>query len=248
MRSIARVNGCRPPRPPLRPGRVTSMASPARRASSAASSSATLRAASAAPMVSRTLLIASPAALRWSPGRAPSDLSCAVMLPDLPSSDTRSASSASGDPAAAMSASACRPSSSIPDMPIPQKTKRGRTRALPRCVYHVTLGAAIAAHGSTLRRESAFRLFGQRRKTLRVVHGNVRQHLAIQGDAGLHQAVDEAAVAHAVDAGRGIDARDPQGAELALLLLAADVGVLQRLRDRLLGDAEDLATGVVVAL
>src|SRR5690606_28103301 len=76
----------------------------------------------------------------------------------------------------------------------------------------------------------------------------VRQHLAVQGDAGLHQAVDEAAVAHAVDAGRGVDARDPQGAELALLLLAADVGVLQRLRDRLLGDAEDLAASVVVTL
>src|SRR5690606_20859891 len=97
-------------------------------------------------------------------------------------------------------------------------------------------------------RQGALCLFGQRRKTLRVVDGDVRQHLAIQGDAGLHQAVDEAAVAHAVDAGRGVDARDPQGAELALLLLATDVGVLQRLRDRLLGDAEDLAAGVVVAL
>ena len=35
---------------------------------------------------------------------------------------------------------------------------------------------------------------------------------------------------------------------MALLLLAADVGVLLRLGDRLLGDAEDLAAGVVVTL
>src|SRR6478752_7618074 len=99
-----------------------------------------------------------------------------------------------------------------------------------------------------LRRERALRLFSERRKTHRVVHGDVGQHLAVEGDAGLQQAVHEAAVAHAVDAGRGVDARDPQRTEITLLLLAADVGVLQGLRDRLLGDAEDLAAGVVVAL
>src|SRR3546814_283173 len=75
-----------------------------------------------------------------------------------------------------------------------------------------------------------------------------RSHLAVEGYACLHQAVHEAAVADAVGAGRRVDAGDPQRTEIALLLLAADVGVLQRLRDRLLGDAEDLATGVVIAL
>jgi hypothetical protein len=49
-------------------------------------------------------------------------------------------------------------------------------------------------------------------------------------------------------AGGRVDADDPQRAEMALLLLAADVGVLQRLGDGLLGDAEDLAAGVVIAL
>src|SRR5690606_38321138 len=96
--------------------------------------------------------------------------------------------------------------------------------------------------------ERALRLFGQRGKTRRVVHGDVRQHLAVQGDAGLEQTIHEAAVAHAVDAGSRIDAGDPQRAEIALLLLATDVRVLAGLDDRLLGDAEDLATGVVIAL
>src|SRR5690606_26076844 len=129
------------------------------------------------------------------------------------------------------------------------ETKRGRTRALPRCVYHVSVGSRHrGSSGPTLRRESALRLFSQRRKTRRVVHGDVRQHLAVQGDAGLGQAVHEAAVAQAVDAGRRVDAGDPQRTEVALLLLAANVGVLQCLRHRLLGDAEDLAARVVVTL
>src|SRR5690606_39746729 len=50
-----------------------------------------------------------------------------------------------------------------------------------------------------LRRQSALGLFGQGRKTRRVVHGDIRQHLAVQGDAGLQQAVHETAVAQAVD-------------------------------------------------
>src|SRR6478672_8151695 len=117
------------------------------------------------------------------------------------------------------------------------------------CVYcSVTFAMRTSRTATDLRCERALRLFRQRRKTHGVVHGDVRQHLAVQGDAGLHQAVHEAAVADAVDARGGVDARDPQRTELALALLAADVGVLQGLRHRLLGDAEDLAAGVVVAL
>ena len=51
-----------------------------------------------------------------------------------------------------------------------------------------------------------------------------------------------------MQARRRIDARDPQRAELALLRATVAVGVLAGLDDRLLGGAEDLAPGVVVAL
>jgi hypothetical protein len=81
-----------------------------------------------------------------------------------------------------------------------------------------------------------------------VVDRDVGQGLAVQLDVRLQQAVHEAAVAQAVHAGRGVDAHDPQRTELALALLAADVRVLRGLRDRLLGDAIDLATGGVIAL
>src|SRR5690606_19299061 len=107
---------------------------------------------------------------------------------------------------------------------------------------------SVRAAGTRLRCERALRLLGQRGKPGRVVHGDVRQHLAVQGDARLAQAVHETAVAQAVDAGRGVDAGDPQRAEIALLLLAVDVGVLLGLDDGLVGNAEHLAARVVITL
>src|SRR5690606_4047162 len=72
--------------------------------------------------------------------------------------------------------------------------------------------------------------------------------LAIDLDARLVQAVDEAAIGQAVLAGSRVDALDPQGAEIALAVLAVAVGVLQRLFDRLLGDADGVLATTVKAL
>src|SRR5512138_1742226 len=269
MRCMVRLIGWMPPRPGSRPGRVTSIDSPARRASSSASSSSARRAASACPTASRTRLIASPAALRCSGASAPSALSRAVMLPLLPSSATRRPSSASAVVAAAMSSIACFDSDSMSLIERPLlraiglrpgasagglKKRMGKDSRPSPCVYQLVSRqpAARCAGGRdgtrALRCERALRLLGQGRKPGRVVHGDVRQHLAVQGDAGLEQPVHETAVAQTVEAGRGVDADDPQRAEIALLLLAVDVGVLLGLDDRLLGDAEDLAPGVVIAL
>src|SRR3546814_4865267 len=67
------------------------------------------------------------------------------------------------------------------------------------CVYCTFSGSRHGgSHKTSLRRERALCLFRQRGKAGRVVHGDVRQHLAVEGDAGLHQAVHEAAVADAV--------------------------------------------------
>src|SRR4051812_42290190 len=74
-------------------------------------------------------------------------------------------------------------------------------------------------------RQTGLRLVGQRAKRLDVVHGDVGEHLAVDRDAGLPEAVHQAAVAHAVLASGRVDAHDPERAEIALLLLAADVGV-----------------------
>src|SRR6476620_11478971 len=57
---------------------------------------------------------------------------------------------------------------------------------------------------------------GESAEGLGVAHGDVGQHLAVQLDPGQLEAVDERAVAHALLAGSGVDALDPQAAEVAL--------------------------------
>src|SRR5687767_2998271 len=73
-----------------------------------------------------------------------------------------------------------------------------------------------------------------------VHHREVGQHFAVDLDVGALEARHEHAVAHAQLAHRGVDARDPQRAEGALLVAAVAVGVLPRLHYRLLGDAVDV--------
>ena len=52
-----------------------------------------------------------------------------------------------------------------------------------------------------------------------------QRDLAVDVHASDLQAVDHARIAQAVDAGRGVDAGDPQATEVALFLLAADIGI-----------------------
>src|SRR3546814_1341742 len=54
------------------------------------------------------------------------------------------------------------------------------------CVYCTFSGSRHGgSHKTSLRRERALCLFRQRGKAGRVVNGDVRQHLAVEGDAGL---------------------------------------------------------------
>src|SRR4051794_8789736 len=70
---------------------------------------------------------------------------------------------------------------------------------------------------------------------LGVADGDVREDLAVEFDAGELEAVHELAVAHAVLARGGVDARDPEAAEVALAVAAVAVRVGVRLHDRFLG-------------
>ena len=80
------------------------------------------------------------------------------------------------------------------------------------------------------------------------VGGHGGQDLAVQLDAGLAQAVDELAVGEAFQTGGGVDALDPQGAEIALLGAAVAVGVLPGAVDRGLGGADGVLAAAVEAL
>src|SRR5215218_9814392 len=74
------------------------------------------------------------------------------------------------------------------------------------------------------------------RKSGLVVHGDVRQDLAVDLDAGLADAVGELAVRHAALTGCRIDPGNPELAEHALLGTAVAVRVLPCLHHRFLGD------------
>ena len=58
-------------------------------------------------------------------------------------------------------------------------------------------------------------------EAFRIVHGDIREHLAVQIHIRQLQTIHQLAVGQAVQAGRRVDAGDPQGAVLSLLLLAA---------------------------
>src|ERR1700712_3147560 len=89
----------------------------------------------------------------------------------------------------------------------------------------------------SLRREGGLGLFSDRLERHRFGDGEVRQNLAVHGDAGLGEPVDEDAVGHAERTHRGVDALDPQRAEGPLLALAVAERILAGLVDGGLGGA-----------
>src|SRR5690349_22395450 len=76
---------------------------------------------------------------------------------------------------------------------------------------------------------------GKSAEGLRVAHGDVGQHLAVQLDARQLQAVDERRVRHALGTRGGVDAGDPEAAEVTLAVAAIAVRVRVRLHHRFLG-------------
>ena len=82
----------------------------------------------------------------------------------------------------------------------------------------------------------------------RLRHREIREALAIDRVARGLQPGDELTVGQPVLARRGVDAHDPQAAEVALLAAAADERVLERGVDRLFRGAIELALGLIEAL
>src|SRR5258708_27224779 len=108
-------------------------------------------------------------------------------------------------------------------------------------------GATAQAAGA-LRRQRRLGLLGDRLERRRLGDGEIRQHLAVDRDARLRQAVDKDAVGHAERAHRGIDALDPERAEGALLALAVAEGILAGLLDRSLGGANGVLAAAAETL
>src|SRR3954471_5330224 len=86
----------------------------------------------------------------------------------------------------------------------------------------------------------------QRREGGGVVDGQLGQHATVHLDLGGLQALDEPVVRHAVGAGPGVDALDPEATEVALARTAVTVGVAEGVGDLLLGLA--VQTGALAAV
>src|SRR5690349_11036735 len=91
-------------------------------------------------------------------------------------------------------------------------------------------------------------LLGDQRERGRILHRELGEDLAIHFDARHLHAVDEGAVAHAVEASGSVDTHDPQLAEIALLGLAIPVGVDPTALDGLLRGLPELGTPTEGAL
>src|SRR5690606_17942809 len=104
--------------------------------------------------------------------------------------------------------------------------------------------------GSIERRSVALDAGGldQSREGSGVVDGEIGQHLAVDLDLGGLEAGDQLGVGGPVLTGRGVDAGDPQPAELALAGPAVAVRIRSRVHDLFVGGAEPAAAGPLVAL
>src|ERR1041384_4618693 len=91
-------------------------------------------------------------------------------------------------------------------------------------------------------------LLDDRLEGSRLADREIGQHLAVDRDAGFGEPVDKAAVGDTKGPHRGVEALDPERAERALAPLAVAEGVLVRLLDRLLGDADGVLAPAGIAL
>src|SRR5258708_7742704 len=114
----------------------------------------------------------------------------------------------------------------VPGIHVSQRS-RARTREWPghltrsRASRFYPARTASKLRGSVnratnLRRQRGLGFFGDRLERRRLVDGEVREHLAVDRDARLGEAVDKDAVGHAERAHRGVEALDPQRAKRAL--------------------------------
>jgi large subunit ribosomal protein L20 len=124
-----------------------------------------------------------------------------------------------------------------------------------RQLWITRINAAARANGMTYNRliqglrlgDGGLRHGDQAGERGLVVHGQVGQDLAVDLDACQLQTLDQAVVGHPVSAGRRVDTRDPQLAEVALAVLAVAVGILHRVQHLLLGLAVQARTLSTVA-
>src|SRR6185312_10804975 len=161
-----------------------------------------------------------------------------LTLPFLPNAPTRAASSAASSEAAEICA---RRSDRREAMSLKTNSAKGNQR--PAFIAGRVAPWRVWTLG--LRRG---RLIHQSLESNGLVDGQVGENLAVHFDACPGEPGDKPAVGEAMLAHGGVDALDPEGAEIALLFLAADIIVLQRLIDRGIGRGDVALAAAAEAL
>src|ERR1700761_7010005 len=194
--------------------------------------------------------MAAPWVFRSSGASLPSVASSAEIDPFLPSAATRAASSAPSSGALSIAASVSRSRAERSDIPqgLPARPIAAPSHPRGRILASSKPSLANAA-GRGGRRASG----GLRQRALRLLddRGERRrlgEPLAVDFDPSRCKAGNKAAVGQPVLAHRRVDALNPQGAKLALAVLAVAVGVLHRLVDRGLGGADGVLAPAKEAL
>src|SRR6266568_2292960 len=109
-------------------------------------------------------------------------------------------------------------------------------------------GGFVERRAKLLLLDRAARAVDQRGERAGVANGDVGQHLAVDRRAGGLESGHQLRIRDAVQARRGVDAGDPEPAEITLAILASGEGRVERLVHRLLGDAVTARLHPVVAL
>ena len=131
---------------------------------------------------------------------------------------------------ARISALRCRARRKSP-APAPVRAAQGLAWGLRKARRRLRRGARRAVIVSIVPRYPSARLGlrDQRGERCGLGDRDIGEHLAVDRDPSLAEAVDKSAVGQAVLAHRGVDALDPERAEVALLVLAVAIGVLPAL-------------------
>jgi len=96
--------------------------------------------------------------------------------------------------------------------------------------------------------ESGFGLFHNAFKRSWFANCELSQDFTINFDTGFGQAVNELTIGKAVLTHSSVDTLDPDGTELTLFQLTADIGVLAGFFDGLIGNTEGILTAAAVTL
>jgi hypothetical protein len=231
-----------------RAGRVTSTRSKASRAFSARFAEAALRAAIASPR--GRAAIESAGLFRALVGlMPPSVFSSSLISPFLPSAATRTASSAASSPRIGDGVENWRSRIDIDiahaDGPN-RKQAGGISGPGGRFTWVDRLGFGHDNGIETRLTQPC--LIHQSLEGLGLVHGEIGEDLAVDLDPGPDEPADKSAVGEAIKPAGRVDALDPEGAEIPLLLFAADIIVLQRAVDRGVGRGDRVLAAAVEAL